>query len=250
MNILKEIILNLLIKIPAVKNRAKMYHRTGISRDPESFTETYERLTRYAPVKDKRVLELGPGKTIEVILQAKKDGASEIAIVDIEKYLSDREIAENDIDYRIYDGKRIPFSDESFDLIWSNDVYEHIRYPQITIKETYRLLSQGGIAVHTIDLKDHFSYGKNNPDITLHCLKYPEWLWETMTWNRSNYVNRLRASEWIALHKTAGFEILGAHTEDDEYIRDNYKTKKSLKYLLNYSEYDAVAGVIHLIAQK
>lgn len=250
MNVLKEVVLNQLIKIPAVKNKARNYHQTGISHNPESFNKTYDSLTRYSPVKGKRVLELGPGKTIEVVLQAKKDGATSVAIVDIENYLTEQQVTENEIDYRIYDGRKIPFPAESFDLIWSNDVYEHIRYPKITIEETYRLLSPGGMAVHIIDLEDHFSYGKNNPDIALNCLKYPKWLWEMMTWNRSNYVNRLRASDWIEMHESAGFKIINQHTVINEYIRDNYKTKKNLKYLLKYSEYDAVSGAIHLIAQK
>ncbi len=250
MNILKEVILNQLIKIPAVKNKAKKYHQTGISHNPELLMKTYNSLSKYSSVKDKRILELGPGKTIEIVLQAKKDGALSVAIVDIENYLTIRQITDNKIDYKIYDGKKIPFPDESFDLIWSNDVYEHIRFPQITVAETYRLLRPGGMVVHIIDLMDHFSYGKNNPDILLNCLKYPKWLWEMMTWNRSNYVNRLRASEWTEIHKSEGFKVVNDSTETNEYIRDNYKTKKELNYLLKYSEFDAVSTIVYLAAQK
>ncbi|MFN2391407.1 MAG: class I SAM-dependent methyltransferase [Pyrinomonadaceae bacterium] len=249
MNILKEVILNQLIKIPAVKIKAKKHHQTGISHHPEFLIDKYNNLTKYASVKGKHVLELGPGKTIEVMLKAKADGASSVAIVDIEKYLTTQQTLDNGINYKIYDGRKIPFPDESFDLIWSSDVYEHIRFPQITVEETYRLLRPGGMVIHLIDLRDHFSFG-NNPDLIFNCLKYPKWLWEMMTWNRSNYINRLRASEWIKIHESAGFKIINNYTEISDYIRDNYKTKSKLKYLLKYSEYDIISTGMHLVAKK
>ncbi len=250
MNILKEIILNQLIKIPAVKARAKERHQTGISHHPEFLMSQHNALTKYASVRDKDILELGPGMTIEIVLKAKEDGARSVAIVDIEQYLTHQQALDNGINYQIYDGKKIPFPDESFDLIWSSSVFEHIRFPKITVEETYRLLRPGGISVQLIDLKDHFSYSNNNPDIVFNCLKYPKWLWEMMTWNRSNYVNRLRASEWIELHESFGFKIVSKHMETNDYIHDSYKNKSELKYLLKYSENDAISSEIHLVAKK
>jgi SAM-dependent methyltransferase len=250
MNILKEVILNQLIKIPAVKTRAKKHHQTGIINKPEVLMDQYYALTKNAPVKNKDILELGPGKTIELVLKAKEDGASSVAIVDIEQYLTNQNALENGIDYKIYNGREIPFPDESFDLIWSNGVYEHIRFPEITVKETFRLLRPNGIAVHVIGLKDHFSYTNSNPDIVFNCLKYPKWVWEMMMWNRSNYVNRLRVSDWVNLHESVGFKSSINYSEIDEYIRSIYKTNKKFKYLLEYSEDDAVTTEIHLVVKK
>ncbi len=71
-----------------------------------------------------------------------------------------------------------------------------------------------------------------------------------MTWNRSNYVNRLRASDWIEIHESAGFKIINNDTETSDYIRDNYKTKSKLKYLLKYSEHDAISTKIYLVGKK
>jgi len=250
MNFVKEVILNQLIRIPAVKEKAKKNHHTGMSHNPESLLKNYNIYTKHSSVKDKHILELGPGKTIEVALKAKENGASSVALVDIEPYLSNQQILDNGINYKIYDGKQIPFPGESFDLIWSSDVYEHIRFPQLTIEETYRLLRPGGMVIHIIDLADHFSFGTNNSDIIFNCLKYPKWIWEAMTWNRSNYVNRLRASQWIDIHESVGFKIISQNTEINEYIRDNYKTSPKLKYLLKYSEYDAISTELHLVAKK
>ncbi len=125
-----------------------------------------------------------------------------------------------------------------------------MRFPQITVEETYRLLRPGGMLVHLIDLVDHWIYATDDPDIIFNYLKYPKWLWEMMTWNRSNYVNRLRASDWIEIHESAGFKIINNDTETSDYIRDNYKTKSKLKYLLKYSEHDAISTKIYLVGKK
>lgn len=52
--------------------------------------------------------------------------------------------------YPEYDILSLPFQDESFDVVVSDQVLEHIKGdPQIAINETRRVLRKGGIAVHT-----------------------------------------------------------------------------------------------------
>lgn len=52
--------------------------------------------------------------------------------------------------YPDYDILSLPFEDESFDVVVSDQVLEHIKGdPQIAINETKRVLKRGGIAVHT-----------------------------------------------------------------------------------------------------
>lgn len=250
MNIPKELILNQLIKIPAVRERAKKYHRTGISHDPTRIDRVYYELTNHVSVVSKDILELGSGKTTEIVQKAVEQGASSIAILDIERYLTNEVTDRLGINYKIYNGQKMPFESESFDLIWSNDVFEHVRFPETTVAETFRLLRPGGAVVHIIDLQDHFSYGKDEPFLALNCLKYPKWLWELMTWNRSNFVNRLRASEWVRLHETVGFTIVAQSTEPDEFIRQHYRNEKRLEYLRAYSEHDAVSAKITLTGTK
>lgn len=250
MNILKEIILNQLIRIPAIKEWSKRGHSTGISHHPELLEMQYGLLTKYASVKGKDLLELGPGKTLEIVLKARQNGAASISIVDIEKYLTDQQIEDSGIDYRIYDGRHIPFADESFDLIWSSDVYEHLRFPKITVEETYRLLRPNGIAVHLIDLKDHFSYINPDPDVIFNCLKYPGWLWKMMTWNRSNYLNRLRASDFAMLHESVGFKILIKNNEVSEHIRGTFNQNPKLGYLSKFAYEDAISCSVQIVVQK
>jgi len=196
------------------------------------------------------LLELGPGKTLEIVLKARQHWAASGSIADIEKYLTDQQVEDSGIDYKIYDGRHIPFADESFDLIWSSDVYEHLRFPKITVEETYRLLRPNGIAVHLIDLKDHFSYINPDPDVVFNCLKCPGWLWEMMTWNRSNYLNRLRASDWATLHESVGFSILSKHNEVSEHIRGTFNENPKLGYLSKFAYEDAISCSVYIVVLK
>lgn len=57
--------------------------------------------------------------------------------------LSDYDIRECDLEK-----DRFPFEDNYFDFVFSKSVLEHVCNPENIIKETYRVLKQGGITVH------------------------------------------------------------------------------------------------------
>lgn len=46
-----------------------------------------------------------------------------------------------------YDGVRVPFADGSADIVYSRQVFEHVRHPQPLLSEAYRVLKPGGIFV-------------------------------------------------------------------------------------------------------
>ena len=46
-----------------------------------------------------------------------------------------------------YDGIRIPFRDHSIDLVYSHQVFEHVREPRSLLQEVYRVLRPGGFFV-------------------------------------------------------------------------------------------------------
>ena len=46
-----------------------------------------------------------------------------------------------------YDGIRVPLADDSFDMVYSRQVFEHVRHPENVISEAYRVLKPGGVFV-------------------------------------------------------------------------------------------------------
>jgi SAM-dependent methyltransferase len=46
-----------------------------------------------------------------------------------------------------YDGVRIPFGDDSVDVVYSRQVFEHVRHPEVLLSETHRVLKRGGVFV-------------------------------------------------------------------------------------------------------
>jgi SAM-dependent methyltransferase len=53
------------------------------------------------------------------------------------------------INFQFYDGKKIPFKDQSFNLVFSFQVIEHVNDDIGFLKEIYRVLKPGGTAVVT-----------------------------------------------------------------------------------------------------
>lgn len=51
---------------------------------------------------------------------------------------------------RDYDGKSIPFADNSFDVIFSSHVLEHLKEEKELYKEMQRVLRPGGAAIHVV----------------------------------------------------------------------------------------------------
>ncbi len=52
--------------------------------------------------------------------------------------------------YTIYDGRKIPFEEEKFDIIYCNQVFEHVRYPIILLEEIERVLKPGGYFIGSV----------------------------------------------------------------------------------------------------
>lgn len=108
------------------------------------------------------------------------------------------------------------FDDESFDLHFSQNTFEHIPPEILTaiMTEATRLLGARGLAVHFIDQSDHFSHF--DPKISsANFLQYTDRQWNRLAGNRFTYVNRLRAPEYRRLFQQAGFQILNEETEVD-----------------------------------
>jgi SAM-dependent methyltransferase len=247
--ITKEILQNLLMGLRPVARFAQRYHSTGINADPEMVLRVFGLYSRFVSARGKDILEIGPGQTLEVLERARAEGARSCAAIDVANYRSSEEAKKQSITYVIYGGREVPFESDRFDVIWSYTVFEHLRYPELTVKECFRVLRPGGSLVAVIDLGDHSFYGHaaSGPDKLFDCLRYSEWLWNLMRWNRSSYVNRLRRSEWLRLFEQTGFVL---RAQEATVSEDIARLLPQLTYLHKYSYEDAVTSVLTVCVEK
>ncbi len=202
---LRAIAQNAILVLPVMRRLSLRTHVTGIDGDPGLAAAAFDFLAERAELDGKTLLELGPGKTLEVLELARTAGANASA-ADIVPHLTLAGARARGIDHRLYPGRSLPWPDASFDVVFSYYSLQHVRWPDVTVREIARVLKPGGRLVCRVDLRDHYHMAE--PGREYQCLKTPAWLWRLMTWNRGSYVNRLRCPAWIALFETAGLRVI------------------------------------------
>lgn len=103
-----------------------------------------ELTTAHIPVT---LLDLGCGAGSSYDVLCRKQRAMRWIGLDI---LDSQEVilrAKRDFPFCAFDGVNIPLADESADVVYSRQVFEHVRHPQVLIEEVHRVLKQGGIIV-------------------------------------------------------------------------------------------------------
>lgn len=55
----------------------------------------------------------------------------------------------------VYDGNKIPFESDYFDLVFSSSVLEHIENLDNTLSEITRVLKHGGVTIHAVPFINH-----------------------------------------------------------------------------------------------
>lgn len=101
----------------------------------------------------------------------------------------------------------------SIDLICSNNTLEHIPGDVIAgiFGEFRRLLKPGGLMSHHIDLSDHYSHFDRS--ITVYnFLRFSQKAWQRYN-NDLLYQNRLRLSDYSALHDQGGWQVIGEESQ-------------------------------------
>jgi SAM-dependent methyltransferase len=118
------------------------------------------------------------------------------------------EATEGVIDYRApSDASATGLPEGSVDVVFSNDVLEHIPAPIIErcFAEASRILRPGGIMAHAVNCGDHYAYSDRSIS-QLNYLRYSESGWAR--WNNAFlYQNRLRAIDFTDMARKAGFVI-------------------------------------------
>jgi SAM-dependent methyltransferase len=132
------------------------------------------------------------------------------------------------------DASATQLPDASADLVYSNNVFEHIRKPDIIsiLKEAYRVLRSGGYMLHFVDLSDHFAHA--DPSISrINFLQFSE---ESFSRYNSKFIfqNRLRAPVYRQIVLDQGFEIVCWETSLDKsalYQLSAFNLDKAFKHL-------------------
>lgn len=232
----RDILQNQLLRVPAVRRRANDRATTGVVVDRSAADEVIDEFLRHCTIDLATVelLELGPGRSSALLKAAAARGAR-CAAFDVTDHLGDDEYASSGaVDVRVGPPGRLPWPDDTFDLVWSNSVLEHVPEPVPTLSEVRRVLRPGGWTVAMIDLESHLG-GRRDPQRMYEFLRYPGWLWWLMSSNRSTYLNRLRRSEWREAFAASGLEIVA----EDAVLSDRPVAEfRTVPYLRNLSDED------------
>ncbi len=106
------------------------------------------------------------------------------------------------------DARNLGIESGSIDMICSNNTLEHIPRAVIAgiFREFQRLAAPDAVMSHHIDLSDHYAHFDRS--ITVYnFLKFSDRVWPLFN-NRLHYQNRLRVSDFRALHRETGWQIL------------------------------------------
>jgi SAM-dependent methyltransferase len=97
-----------------------------------------------ARLQARRVMDLGCGAGDSVELFRSIDPGVSWVGVDIEESPEVAGRTRADADFVTFDGRQLPFDDESFELVYCKQVLEHVEHPRELLAEVARVLSPGG----------------------------------------------------------------------------------------------------------
>lgn len=129
-----------------------------------SGTVEFHEMTRRALGGGRDILEIGAGPENHTSLFLSKLG--DLHGVDVsDEILGNRHLKSA----RVYDGKRLPYPDASFDMCVSNYVLEHVEDPAIHFEEVTRVLRSGGkYCFRTPNLFNYVALGSSLLPHSLH----------------------------------------------------------------------------------
>ena len=144
-------------------------------------------------------------------------------LIDRLKEMPEKFLSEANIQYLApADAADTGLPDASVDYHISTTVFEHIPGVDIKriLKEAKRILKKDGMAIHFIDLSDHFQH-QDKSISRINFLRYSDKEWNKIAGNEFAYCNRLRVSDCLALFKEAGFDVCRKEATVDDEARKN-----------------------------
>lgn len=114
----------------------------------------------------KLILDLGCGSGSSIDFFRKVAPSVEWIGVDIEESPEVNARQREDATFFTFDGLNLPFESSYFDIVYSNQVLEHVRHPEVLLSEVRRVLSCNGLFIgQTSHLEPYhsFSYWSYTP---------------------------------------------------------------------------------------
>jgi ubiquinone/menaquinone biosynthesis C-methylase UbiE len=166
-------------------------------------TKEAELYNRYLPLK-KPVLDVGCGDGFFTKVTFAKQRNNERYLIDIGLDVKNSRIEEARKlgIYKklvIYDGKELPFPDNSFSTVISNCVLEHIDNLELTLEEISRVLKPSGLFITAVMAKPWEENLFGNKILGNY---YKKWMMKAQI-----HKNLFRKREWDGVFQKAGFKI-------------------------------------------
>lgn len=98
------------------------------------------------------ILDLGAGAGIVGAMNF-RDVAGRVCGVDLDPRVVDNPYLDEGL---VSDSGSIPYPDESFDLVFSDNVFEHLEDPAAVLREVHRVLRQGGYLLFKTPNRRHY----------------------------------------------------------------------------------------------
>lgn len=193
---------------------------------PQKSVDQADILIKFTELRNKKVLEIGSGWGINFIVWTKKYNIDGYGLepdglgFESSYKISKRLVKCNAIDEnRIINasGENIPFSDNTFDVVFSTNVLEHVENPAKVLSEALRVLKPGGIL--QIIYPNYHSYYDGHYNIfhpPIPSNKFFQWYVRTIFNRDSSFAKTLRTElnmKWTRknikqLSNTYNIEIL------------------------------------------
>ena len=165
----------------------------------------------------------------------------------------ERFLEEANISYRApADAAHTSLPSESVDIHFSITTLEHIP-PNVIgdiFSEGYRILTKEGVAVHHIDLSDHFRH-QDNSITTINFLRFTEDEWNRIAGNEYSYCNRIRASDYYRIFEEKLFRTIRCEARVDNNAIEELKNGFPLDASFNkYDPEDLCTTTVNIMLGK
>lgn len=164
--------------------------------------QTHFPVSGFPDLRDRTVLEIGPGNSLLTAKLACASGARHVWLVDSVELAGQGEPEGATYLTRGLESLR-SLPDKSVDFLFSHAVLEHIRFHEFDdlVGEMRRLLKPGGIVSHMIDFRDHLQESLNS-------YRFSHGLWESRLMASSGfYTNRIPWPSMRSRFAGAGFNV-------------------------------------------